>query len=496
MPRKINTATLLLAAIFFSCLSIYQSCSGPTSTLAPVAEFTITPGNPVYINREVTLDASVSSNPDGGPIVIYSWRFLLQGKPSGSAATLSPTNQEICKFTPDLPGFYTVSLTVTDEENETDDVIKSIEVISQISHAGSDQYADVGETVYLDASGTLGLSDIQYEWSIISKPLRSILTSAAINNRTDLLANLQVDEPGIYQIELRVTAGINQDADTTQITTRPPEINDVQPDTGLAGTIVTISGKNYSSDLVGNGNTVRFNGVAATLMSAASDELQAEVPGGASSGPITVILAETGEIATAADDFIVLGPVADAGRDTVLSFPIDPNFRYTLDGSASYDPLGRELRYTWSAAQFPTYAHPALGGGFTDPTGSFQAREPGLYLIELFVYVEESQDETDRDTMMITSLPPEIISFTPDSAAVGDLIDIIGWNLSLDVNGNMLYFNDVQAQAQGPNSTSDGLIWKVPAGATTGPIKIVVLETGESYSTTIDFKVGPGPGSN
>ncbi len=496
MPGKIHLSKALIAALLFSCLLIYQNCTTPTSTAVPDAEFSISPGSLVLINQEVTLDAAPSSNPDGGPIVIYFWRFRVEGKPQGSEAFLSPTNESICKFTPDLPGFYWVSLTVTDEENENGTVVKPIEAIDQISNAGSDQLADVGETVFLDGSGTLGLSGITYEWRIISKPVRSALTSTSINNRTSILANFQVDEPGVYQIILEVIAGTNHDADIMQVITRPPEISDVQPDTGMAGTVVTISGKNFSSDLAGGGNAVKFNGVTATLMSAASDELQAAVPGGASSGPITVTLAETGEVASAADDFIVLGPVADAGRDTVLNFPIDPTLSYTLDGSASYDPLGRELRYIWSVAQSPPLASPALGGGYNQPSGSFQAAEPGSYLIELRVYVEESQDETDRDTMMITSLPPEIISFTPDSAAVGDLINIIGWNLSLDVTGNALYFNDVQAQAQGPNSTSDGLIWKVPAGATTGPIKVVVLETGESYSTTSDFKVGPGPASN
>ena len=59
------------------------------------------------------------------------------------------------------------------------------------------------------------------------------------------------------------------------------------PAQGPVGTQVTISGKGFST--ITNQNSVRFNGVASSVISAASDRLVVTVPVSASSGTITVV---------------------------------------------------------------------------------------------------------------------------------------------------------------------------------------------------------------
>ena len=73
-------------------------------------------------------------------------------------------------------------------------------------------------------------------------------------------------------------------------------------------------------------------------------------------------------------------PVADAGAD--LSGNEGDNF--TLDGSGSWDPLGRDLTYTWAFESVPsTSALTALSA--TDTSAAFTADVGGRYVVSLIV---------------------------------------------------------------------------------------------------------------
>jgi len=72
--------------------------------------------------------------------------------------------------------------------------------------------------------------------------------------------------------------------------TNPPapafSINTISPSSGPFETIVTITGTGFST--VSSENTVKFNGVVATVQSATATQLTAKVPKGAGSGAVTV----------------------------------------------------------------------------------------------------------------------------------------------------------------------------------------------------------------
>ncbi|MEP7377363.1 MAG: kelch repeat-containing protein [Chitinophagaceae bacterium] len=65
-----------------------------------------------------------------------------------------------------------------------------------------------------------------------------------------------------------------------------PAISSFSPGSGPAGTIVTITGTNFSS--ITTDNTVSFNGTPATVTSATSTQIITTVPPGATTGKITV----------------------------------------------------------------------------------------------------------------------------------------------------------------------------------------------------------------
>lgn len=88
----------------------------------------------------------------------------------------------------------------------------------------------------------------------------------------------------------------------------PPLISSFSPTAGAAGTEVTVSGLLFADTPAGN--AVRFNGVAATVLSASATSLVAVVPASATTGRIQVVTA--GGSATSAADFTVLSGLGAA----------------------------------------------------------------------------------------------------------------------------------------------------------------------------------------
>jgi|JI10StandDraft_1071094.scaffolds.fasta_scaffold00360_15 hypothetical protein len=90
--------------------------------------------------------------------------------------------------------------------------------------------------------------------------------------------------------------------------TPAPVITSFSPASGnapagvLPGTLVTITGSNFSTTAIDN--QIKFNGTAATTASAATTQLTVAVPQGATTGKITVTV--NGLTATSNTDFIVL----------------------------------------------------------------------------------------------------------------------------------------------------------------------------------------------
>ena len=67
-----------------------------------------------------------------------------------------------------------------------------------------------------------------------------------------------------------------------------PIIKNVTPDSGSVGTVVTITGNNFSTDLTQD--VVKFNGVQAIVSSATNSEIKVKVPESATTGKITLAI--------------------------------------------------------------------------------------------------------------------------------------------------------------------------------------------------------------
>lgn len=113
---------------------------------------------------------------------------------------------------------------------------------------------------------------------------------------------------------------------TKRTVTGTVAITDFDPKEGAEGTVVTIYGKGFSATPANN--TVKFNGLQASVTAATTTKLTVTAPAGVSSGKITVQNANG--TATSIDDFTVALPIAliTVQPETAFLFPGNTQ-RYT-----------------------------------------------------------------------------------------------------------------------------------------------------------------------
>ena len=194
-------------------------------------------------------------------------------------------------------------------------------------------------------------------------------------------------------------AGNGPDASTSYYTVSSgqtalePSITGFDPINAVVGTHVAISGSNF--DYIAANNTVKFNGVVATVISATETQLIAIVPTGATTGPITVsthvgtattasqfivgtrdTVAPTTTIITPApnltlsgDYFTITGMVTDVGYGAAL-------VELSLDNGASWQEVwhswygSNSWSYNWTLPTTGTFTLKARGTDVSGNVGS------------------------------------------------------------------------------------------------------------------------------
>ncbi len=209
----------------------------------------------------VELDGFASSDPDGD-VITYQWQIL--SVPAGSSVNQLPGDTlPNPVFVADVDGTFEFSLTVSDGEDSSQEDRVSVTVLpgnlapqARIELEG-DTF-EVGETVALNGSNSSdpdqGPAPLSYQWSVISTPAESALTTNDILNRTSVLASLVPDVEGVYVFALRVDDGdLSSDAEidvnVTQIIVenRPPIADAGEDMTFVLGEEVQLDGS-ASSD--------------------------------------------------------------------------------------------------------------------------------------------------------------------------------------------------------------------------------------------------------
>lgn len=164
----------------------------------------------------IQLDGSQSFDPDDDPIT-YEW--TITSKPDGSFATLSDSNVPDPTFDADILGTYMIQLVVVDSfglVSDADEIVVTSENVKPVADAGGNQVVLVGDTVFLDGSGSYDLNgnDLTYSWSLVDKPEGS---AAELSFPTAVDPVFVADVEGIYTVSLVVNDGI-VDSDPSNVT--------------------------------------------------------------------------------------------------------------------------------------------------------------------------------------------------------------------------------------------------------------------------------------
>ena len=193
---------------------------------------------------------SVDANQDQ---LTFLWAII--SKPQASNVTLTSSVGPTTTFLPDVDGTYLISLLVDDGNDQSimDEVVIGSASINSapIANAGPDQSVLTGATVLLDgsASSDSDQNDLTYQWSIFSLPSGS---DSLISDADSVIASLNTDIDGIYELQLRVSDGQIAHSDRMLVTSTSinlaPIANAGQNQQVNTGDTVLLDGSNSQNE--------------------------------------------------------------------------------------------------------------------------------------------------------------------------------------------------------------------------------------------------------
>jgi RHS repeat-associated protein len=249
--------------------------------------------------------------------------------------------------------------------------------------------------------------------------------------------------------------------------TGPPTITSLSPSTGGVGASVTISGSNFGATQ--STSIVKFSGVTASVTSWSASSIVATAPAGVASGPVTVTVA--GIVSSGSTFTVTTAPTISSV--TPSSAAVTGNV--TISGSnfgasqgtstVKFNGTTATTVTSWSAnsivAKVPTGA---TSGPVTVTVASVVSNGVGL-----------------------TVVPTATLSTrSPLLGAVTATVTLTGTNFGATQGSSTVAFNGTVAPVTAWSDTS--ITTSVPAGATTGQIKVTV---GGVTTSGLSFTVVP-----
>ena len=386
------------------------------------------PNQTVSVGDTVQLDGSGSSDHNGDTLTFY-WE--LASVPMGSATALVGSTSVNPTFTVDVPGTYVVQLIVND--GKRDSAPDTVEIATgnsrPVADAGPDQTAFVNGMVHLDgtASSDVDGNPLTFAWLIASRPEGSL---ASLDHPTSLTPAFVVDQPGVYVVQLIVNDGQSDSApDSVTISTAnsPPVANAGPDQTAFVNDTVHLDGGG-STDVDGDlltfswsfisrpeGSTASFDDPAAV-----NPEFTVDLPG------VYVLQLLVNDGTVSSTDSVTVStqnspPVAEAGEDKTARL----GESVSLDGSASFDPDGDILSFSWSMVSRPEGSVAQLVAA-DSVTPSFVVDKSGTYVVQLIV--NDGVLGSEPDTLSVR---------TENSAPVADAgsDQVVPFGSTVEVNG-------------------------------------------------------------
>ncbi|MCU1238636.1 MAG: Ig family protein, partial [Candidatus Solibacter sp.] len=280
--------------------------------------------------------------------------------------------------------------------------------LAPVANPGPNRTAKVGDTVFLDGSGSTnpsGYGTLSYNWKLTSTPPGS---ATVLFWYDTVKPQFAVDVPGNYVLTLTVSNGGGSDsAVVTVSTTNTPPVANAGPNRTVSpGANVTLNGSG-SSDVDGDPLTyswtltVRPPTSNAVLLAPNSVAPQFTVD---KAGSYTIRLIVNDGKADSAPAFVTIStgntaPVANAGPNQIQAV----GALVQLDGSGSTDVDGNPLTYLWSLIAVPPGSLAALSST-TAVKPTFTADRAGTYVAQLIV--NDGIVSSAAATVQVTTNPP------------------------------------------------------------------------------------------
>lgn len=380
---------------------------------APVAK----PGDPIVVAPgEVIPFDGTASEPSDSPITRYVWSF------GDGEQVEGPLAQKAY----DTPGAYRVVLRASDDSlHPCNFGVATREVtvnFSPVAEAGTDQTAEVGQTISLNGSASYDVDGTvsAYAWDMGDG---TVLDGANVQHA--------YAEPGRYTVALTVTddSGVANERATDTLSidiNAPPE-----PAIAIPPRPVSVS---EAAQLDGSGSVDRDGAILSYLWEfgdGAMGEGETVSYAWTAPGVYTVALTVTDNSGTASavqritrEIVIDAAPIANAGPDQFVTAS-DVQF----DGTGSVDPDGSISSYEWSFGD---------GGTATGPRPVHAFARPGIYEVALVVRDASGAPlNTNRDTMLVTVNATPIADAGPPQVVAPGEEFVLSARASLDPDGSI-----------------------------------------------------------
>lgn len=245
-----------------------------------------------------------------------------------------------------------------------------------------------------------------------------------------------------------------------------PVIKDISPRSGLAGSVIKISGYNFSAEA--DENEVKFNGTVVSIISASETTLQVKLPANVSSGPVSVSV--NGRLAT--------GPsftLAAEGTPIITELQPDHgpvNSIVVLKGeNFSTTALQNEVKFSNNVVATVQSASAT----------ELIVRVPQGAVSGPVTVTKEGKTGTSPDYTMSSKPVPVVLSLTPLSVKRGATVTIQGANFKTAKDEINIGFSGVGTFNYKPLSASENqLTVQVPNDISPGKWTIYVEQDGES----------------
>ena len=357
----------------------------------------------------VKLNGDQSYNPTGGTIT-YSWT-LVAGPPSFTITGASSATPTISSLT---EGEYQLRLTVTNEQGASsqDDVVvtvKPLPPVPPVANAGADIAITLPvNTVTLNGSASSNAAggSLTYSWIQVSGP-----SAATINGPATATPVLNGLIEGVYHFKLVVTNAQGLSAEDVVTVTVLPLVYPV----ANAGSDISIVLPQNSTTLNGSASNDPTGGNISYSWSLISGPASFSITGNTSATPTIgnliqgvyqLKLTVTNAIGLTAEDMVqvtvlpAVYPVANAGGNINIVLPVNT---VQPDGSASYDPAGRSISYSWSKVSGPPSFTLSAN---TSARPSISNLTIGVYQLKLTVTTSDGL--TAEDMIIITVNPAPV----------------------------------------------------------------------------------------